>query len=119
MHIPKGRDQKEVRRRQRAVTLLNRAGRRGEIQRQPCEVCGAAEVDAHHDDYDKPLEVRWLCRRHHWQEHRPTTTIRPVGIGTGLSAEEVARLRAHCEEIGLSVYALLRQLVQEYMRGVK
>jgi len=36
---------------------------------KPCEVCGEDRVDAHHDDYDKPLDVRWLCRRHHMQFH--------------------------------------------------
>lgn len=36
---------------------------------KPCEVCGEAKVDAHHDDYTRPLEVRWLCRNHHVQHH--------------------------------------------------
>jgi len=35
------------------------------IAKQPCEVCGNVIVDAHHDDYKKPLIVRWLCKRHH------------------------------------------------------
>ncbi len=44
--------------------------KRGKITRQPCEVCGTAEnVEAHHDDYSKPLQVRWLCRAHHNQHH--------------------------------------------------
>lgn len=42
---------------------------RGDLTRQPCEVCGAVNVDAHHDDYSKPLEVRWLCRVHHSEFH--------------------------------------------------
>ena len=42
----------------------------GRIIRQPCEVCGEKKVDAHHEDYAKPLEVRWLCRKHHMQHHR-------------------------------------------------
>jgi hypothetical protein len=39
------------------------------LERQPCEVCGAAKVEAHHPDYSKPLEVQWLCKRHHAEVH--------------------------------------------------
>lgn len=38
---------------------------RGQVVKGVCEVCGNPEVQAHHDDYDKPLEVRWLCLDHH------------------------------------------------------
>lgn len=41
----------------------------GELPRQPCEVCGDPKTDGHHDDYSKPLEIRWLCRSHHRQHH--------------------------------------------------
>lgn len=35
-------------------------------QRQVCEVGGCFELgERHHDDYDKPYEVRWLCKYHH------------------------------------------------------
>lgn len=43
--------------------------RLGLLKKQPCEICGAEKTDAHHDDYSKPLVVRWLCRRHHAQHH--------------------------------------------------
>ena len=36
---------------------------------EPCEVCGADKVHAHHDDYLKPLNIRWLCPAHHHQWH--------------------------------------------------
>lgn len=42
----------------------------GKLIRQPCEVCSVSETHAHHDDYSKPLDVRWLCRKHHAEHHR-------------------------------------------------
>jgi len=47
---------------------------RGNLRRQPCEVCGEHRVDAHHDDYGQPLSVRWLCRIHHRQVHSKATS---------------------------------------------
>jgi len=53
----------------KAANAANYAIRTGLLTRQPCEKCGAAEVEAHHEDYAKPLDVRWLCRTHHRQHH--------------------------------------------------
>lgn len=52
-----------------AANHVQRALKRGTLVRQNCEVCGRAPVEAHHDDYSKPLAVRWLCRRHHQLAH--------------------------------------------------
>ena len=42
----------------------------GKIRQRPCAVCGATnQIDAHHDDYSKPLEVIWLCRSCHLKLH--------------------------------------------------
>lgn len=49
---------------------LGNAVRKGKIQRQPCEVCGEPMTQAHHDDYSKPFDVRWLCSNHHGVQHR-------------------------------------------------
>lgn len=49
--------------------LARRAIKSGKITRRPCEICGNAKVDAHHDDYSRPLDVRWLCRPHHNEHH--------------------------------------------------
>lgn len=43
---------------------------RGELQREPCFMCGSSKSDAHHPDYSSPMAVTWLCRPHHNQLHR-------------------------------------------------
>jgi hypothetical protein len=52
-----------------ARDAVGNAVRRGKLIRQPCEVCGSPNADAHHEDYSKPLEVRWFCRAHHLELH--------------------------------------------------
>ena len=42
----------------------------GRLAKNPCEICGAEKAEAHHDDYNKPLEVRWLCKTHHTEWHK-------------------------------------------------
>lgn len=54
----------------RAHLLVRRAVLRGILVRQPCEQCGDEKSQAHHDDYSKPLVVRWLCAKHHGEHHR-------------------------------------------------
>lgn len=41
----------------------------GKLIKKPCEVCGDLEVQGHHKDYNKPLEVIWLCGIHHREIH--------------------------------------------------
>lgn len=53
----------------KARWLTQRAILACRIVRQPCEVCGALKVHAHHDDYSKPLDVRWLCPPCHRSHH--------------------------------------------------
>lgn len=58
----------------RAVEREVRAGR---MTRQPCEKCGATKTHGHHDDYTRPLVVRWLCRLHHDEHHGRRATNEP------------------------------------------
>lgn len=37
----------------------------GRLLRMPCEVCGELKSEAHHENYRMPLQIKWLCRRHH------------------------------------------------------
>ena len=53
-----------------AHKAVERALAKGTLVRQPCERCAATiGVHAHHDDYAKPLDVRWLCPIHHRDRH--------------------------------------------------
>jgi len=51
-----------------AQVAVGNAIRNGKLKRQPCFVCGGS-AEAHHPDYDRPLDVTWLCSTHHKQAH--------------------------------------------------
>ena len=53
----------------KAQTKVGNAIRDKKLFKQPCEKCGNEKVEAHHDDYSKPLDVRWLCKKHHVEHH--------------------------------------------------
>jgi hypothetical protein len=56
------------RKKKNAHLKVKRAIEKGNLLRMPCEICGIA-AQAHHDDYSKPLDVRWLCVKHHNEHH--------------------------------------------------
>ncbi len=47
-----------------------RAIQAGILTKEPCQVCGKRKVEAHHEDYFKPLKVIWLCKKHHAEADR-------------------------------------------------
>lgn len=55
-----------------AHTLLNNSLKSGDLVKPKiCSECGKKKkVHGHHDDYSKPLEVRWLCQICHGNHHR-------------------------------------------------
>jgi len=54
--------------------------RTGRLQRQPCEACGSIKAQAHHPDYNKPLEVRWFCATHHNEHERGVAFTPKTGL---------------------------------------
>lgn len=75
-----------------SVSELNRIGNSvrqaiacGKIKPKGCEAynCNVAKglgVLAHHEDYDKPLEITWLCRKHHRIRHVEINKLKPKTI---------------------------------------
>ena len=66
-----------------AHNLVETAIQQGVIVPAACEVCGESgtmrdgrrNVQAHHDDYNKPLSVKWLCQKHHHEWHKSHKAI--------------------------------------------
>lgn len=53
---------------------VSNAIRDGRLEKQPCFVCGQC-AEAHHPDYDRPLDVVWLCDKHHKETHKMAREI--------------------------------------------
>lgn len=64
--------------------VTEKAIEKGRLTPMSCEICGdfgyfedgRRRVQAHHDDYNKPLDVRWLCQKHHHEWHKNN---KPIG----------------------------------------
>lgn len=70
-----------------AQNMLEYALRKGMVERKKeCEACGDSgtfkdgrnKVQGHHSDYNKPLEVIWLCQRCHHEWHKNNVAIEKV-----------------------------------------
>jgi len=68
----------------RAHNLVDKAVARGLLVRpDACETCGTSgefkdgrsAIQAHHDDYNRPLSVRWLCQPCHHEWHKTNVAV--------------------------------------------
>lgn len=123
-------------------TVTQQAIRDGKLIPEPCEVCGNTKVEAHHDDYSKPLQIRWLCHKHHrqlhsnqpkkktgshvWQHGEKTELARLVGVSPNYlgqiligpkspTPELAVKIRDCAAKMGieLSLYDLLFRAISE------
>lgn len=56
---------------EKARGIVNKRIQSGKmVKPETCVECGAfGKVEAHHEDYNKPLEVLWVCKRCHFKKH--------------------------------------------------
>ena len=84
------RTSKELTEQLKIQSFVQQAICKGVLIPEPCQICGVfgktdkghRKVVAHHDDYNKPLEVRWLCRLHHAEWHKENVPIRFISPDT-------------------------------------
>lgn len=55
----------------KAYKICRDAIKRGILQKGCCEIVGCDNPNTvpHHDNYSKPLKVRWFCASHHAKHH--------------------------------------------------
>jgi hypothetical protein len=59
----------ELKKHYKAREIFKYAIKSGKMERGKCMKCGKPNAQGHHFDYSKPLEVIWLCKKHHLEEH--------------------------------------------------
>lgn len=107
-----------------ARSLLSAALVSGKLVARPCETCGETKVDGHHADYGKPLEVIWLCRRHHIEEHRRIKDAQPkkvkvkrqaIFIRIRCTIKRKARWKRGARKEGLSLTGMIETAVEKWL----
>lgn len=68
-YFKKYRLRPEVKIKNQARDIANRAVKKGILMKLPCSRCGAENSQKHHPDYSKPLMIVWLCRPCHLAVH--------------------------------------------------
>jgi len=67
----------EIKKRKAARVLVHLALQKGVLKKGKC-FCGSLKVEAHHEDYSKPLAVKWLCKKHHIQADLRRRKLSPL-----------------------------------------
>lgn len=61
---------KADKRRSKCHNAVTRAVRNGILIPENCCRCGSEKSYAHHESYDRPLDVQWYCQPCHKQRHK-------------------------------------------------
>lgn len=58
--------------------VVSMAIKHGILHPRGCERCDSIVSQAHHEDYDKPYEVIWLCPQCHKDRHQEIKNSKPI-----------------------------------------
>lgn len=99
-----------------AHDIVYQARRKGLLVPKPCERCGAARVEGHHEDYDKPLEVVWLCRKCHTKRH---SELQPARWADEMKVRVTPKMKREVERLARrrmsTVSRIVREAIQEFL----
>jgi transposase-like protein len=78
----------------RARTIYRNAIKKGIlINPKICSECGSmSHVSGHHDDYNRPMDVRWLCHSCHYDWHQVNKALPAFDLPPKMEHKEIARL---------------------------
>jgi hypothetical protein len=107
----------------KARKRLVEAIKNGKLKRENCSICNSPNSHAHHDDYTKPLEVKWFCPLHHSEYHK--TVYKPTKkfkIRTKLNPHTIkmtkAQLKYFREQGKIGGMKLLKERGTEYFSKI-
>lgn len=105
----------------KAQNLVFVAKRNKTLVPKPCEVCGKEKSEAHHEDYTKPLEVTWLCKKHHAEADKKRRLKEPEKINERRKTERNKQMyelykRKHSVIFLSKKYNISRERVYQIIR---
>lgn len=107
----------EQKRKDACRSYANQYKRRGKLVQEPCAVCGEEDTEMHHPDYDKPLQVVWLCRPCHLAHHNGTE----YNLADSIRTVEPRKRKTGCSRCGgkreKKNHRYCKSCRKEYMRG--
>lgn len=97
---------------------VQRALKMGILTKTPCEKCKSnILVDGHHDDYDKPLKVRWLCRKCHRKHHVSLMQPKSTDVNIRISRKTYKKLKVRATMLGVTLKEYIERLTKPYLNS--
>lgn len=96
----------------KAREIFSRAVSNGKVKRKNiCEQCGSTtKIEGHHPDYNKPLDVVWLCRECHRHLHKDQFNKKNKIITTVyMTSDQFEELKELSEQIEISQAIIIRR----------